>query len=149
MLQVVAKSALLLKSWNCRLFSMNITRYWVNPIVWAIAYQQIIGSLTRIALQIISEHLSEGVFRISCLSFELHPFYCVHNSTTSIVIVASCGQIWNWCIAIDNWLSLKRLGSKLSLTLLRCHKNTSVTGVEGSFQTPNYSVTSLQEICNW
>ncbi len=36
----------------------------------------------------------------------------------------------------------------LCLTLLRCHKNTSVTGVVGSFQTPNDSVTSLQEIRN-
>ncbi len=29
---------------------MSITRYWVNPVIWAVAYQQIIGSLTRIAM---------------------------------------------------------------------------------------------------
>ncbi len=29
---------------------MNITHYWVNPVIWAFAYQQIIGSLTRIAV---------------------------------------------------------------------------------------------------
>ncbi len=34
------------------------------------------------------------------------------------------------------------------LTLLRCHKNSSVTGVVGSFQTPNYSMASLWEIHN-
>ncbi len=29
---------------------MSITHYWFNPVIWAIAYQQIIGSLTRIAV---------------------------------------------------------------------------------------------------
>ena len=28
---------------------MGITLYWVNPVIWTDAYQQIIGSLTRIA----------------------------------------------------------------------------------------------------
>ncbi len=26
-----------LKSWNYGQFSMSITRYWVNPVIWAIA----------------------------------------------------------------------------------------------------------------
>ncbi len=29
---------------------MSITHYWVNPVTWVVAYQQIIGSLTRIAV---------------------------------------------------------------------------------------------------
>ena len=28
-----------LKSWNYGQYSMSITRYWVNPIIWTIAYQ--------------------------------------------------------------------------------------------------------------
>ena len=39
-----------LKSWNYGQFSMSITRYWVTPVIWAVAYEQIIGSLTRIAV---------------------------------------------------------------------------------------------------
>ncbi len=39
-----------LKSWNYGQFSMSITHYWINPVIWAVAYQQIIGSLTRIAV---------------------------------------------------------------------------------------------------
>ena len=29
---------------------MSITCYWVNQVIWAVAYQQIKGSLTRIAV---------------------------------------------------------------------------------------------------
>ncbi len=29
---------------------MSIIPYWVNPVIWAVAYQHIIGSLTRIAV---------------------------------------------------------------------------------------------------
>ncbi len=36
-------------------------------------------------VQLMSENLSEGIFWISCLSFELYSFYCVHTSTTSTV----------------------------------------------------------------
>ncbi len=48
-------------SWNYGQISISIARYWVNPV-------------------------SEGIFWISCLSFELYSFYCVHNSTNSTVI---------------------------------------------------------------
>ena len=32
----------------------------------------------------ISEHLSEGIFLISCLFFKLHSFHCVHNSMSKV-----------------------------------------------------------------
>ncbi len=34
-------------SWNCGQFSMSIALYWVDPVIWTLEYQQIIGSLTR------------------------------------------------------------------------------------------------------
>ncbi len=37
-------------SWNYGQFSMSIALYWVDPVIWALEYQQIIGSLTRIAV---------------------------------------------------------------------------------------------------
>ncbi len=37
-------------SCNYGQFSMNIALYWADPVVWALEYQQIMGSLTRIAV---------------------------------------------------------------------------------------------------
>ncbi len=31
--------ALQLKSWNYGQFSMSITRFWINPVLWAVAYR--------------------------------------------------------------------------------------------------------------
>ncbi len=77
----MSRYKLQLKSWNYGQFSMSITRYWVSPIIWAVAYHLIVG-----CRQLISDHLHEGIlFLLSCLSFELYSFYCVHNSTTSTV----------------------------------------------------------------
>ncbi len=56
---------------------MSITHYWADPVIRAVAYQS--------CRQLISKHLSEGIFLICYLSFELYSFYCVHNSTTSTV----------------------------------------------------------------
>ncbi len=50
MLAVTLPISLQLKSWNYGQSSMSITRYWVDPVIRAIAYQQIIVSLTRIAM---------------------------------------------------------------------------------------------------
>ncbi len=36
--------------WNYGQLSMSIALYWVDPVIWALEYQQIIGSLTRIAV---------------------------------------------------------------------------------------------------
>ena len=77
----------------CGQFSMSITRCGINSVIWAIAYQQII-----------SEHLSEGVFWISWLSFELYSFYCVHNSTISTVDVRTRMQSLLSCF-VSNSLS--------------------------------------------
>ncbi len=46
------------------------------------------------------------------------------------------------CTLTMLWLSM------CSLTLLRCHRNSNVTGVVGSFQSPNASMTSVPEIRN-
>ncbi len=32
-----------LKSWNYEQFSMSIAQYWVDPVIWAVAYQEIIS----------------------------------------------------------------------------------------------------------
>ncbi len=45
----VRQWCLQLKSWNYGQFFMSITRHWVNAVIWAVAYQQVIGSLTNIA----------------------------------------------------------------------------------------------------
>ncbi len=43
-------------------------------------------SIDQSCRQLISKHLSEGIFWISCLFSELYSLYCVHNSTTSTVM---------------------------------------------------------------
>ncbi len=65
-----------LKSWNYGQFSMSITRYWVNPGIWAISYQQIIGSLTWIAMYadpVIFMKLSIFAFLKSEWEFQCYP----------------------------------------------------------------------------
>ncbi len=71
--KIFSEPLLQLKSLNYGQSSMTITLSWVNPVMWPIAYQ------------LISEHLSEGIFWISCLFFKLCSFYCVHNSTAVTV----------------------------------------------------------------
>ncbi len=42
--------SLQLISWNYGQSSMSIAPHWVDPVIWAHEYQQIIGSLTKIAV---------------------------------------------------------------------------------------------------
>ncbi len=57
---------------------MNITRYLVSPVIWAIAYQQIIGSLTTIAVyadSVIFMKLSIFAFLKSEWTFQCYMYH--------------------------------------------------------------------------
>ncbi len=74
-----------LQSWNYGQFYMSITRYWVNPVIWAVAYQQIIGSLTRIALYVdpvIFMKLSIFAFLKSEWRFQCYPILPLFSAKT-------------------------------------------------------------------
>ncbi len=57
---------------------MSITLYWVDPVIWAVAYRQIIGSLTRIAVDadpVIFVKLSILAFLKSEWEFQCYPIF--------------------------------------------------------------------------
>ena len=68
---------------------MSIALYWVDPVIWALEYQQIIGSLTRIAVYadpVIFMKLSILAFLKSEWEFQCYPvfplFFSKSNSLT-------------------------------------------------------------------
>ena len=64
---------------------MTITLYWVNPITCAVAYQQIIGSLTRIAVYADPDmflKLSIFAFLKSQWEFQCYPIFPLFSATT-------------------------------------------------------------------
>ena len=67
---------------------MSITRYWVNPVIWAAAYQQILGSLTRIAVYadpVIFMKLSIFAFSKSEWEFQCYPIFPLFSPKTHSV----------------------------------------------------------------
>ena len=74
-----------LKSWNYGQFSMSITLYCANPVMWAVAYQKIIGSLTRIAVYadpVIFIKLSILAFLKSEWEFQCYPIFPLFSGKT-------------------------------------------------------------------
>ncbi len=53
------------------------------------------------------------------------------------------GHIRVYLIVVFGVIDTERYKVTGDLTLLRCHRKSNVTGVVGSFQTPNASMTSL------
>ena len=64
---------------------MSITRYWVNPVIWVGAYEQIIGSLTRIAV-----YADPDIFMKLCIfaflksgwEFQCYPIFPLFSAKT-------------------------------------------------------------------
>ncbi len=74
-----------LKSWNYGQFSMSITLYCANPVMWAVAYQKIIGSLTRIAVYadpVIFMKLFIFAFSKSEWGFQCYPVFPLFSAKT-------------------------------------------------------------------